>query len=422
MTSGTAPLDARWLVRLRWAAIAAQVGSIAGTRYLLHAPFPMGPLVGIVGALVVVNVVLALRLRRAKSLPDGLIAANLLLDVAGLTSLLIFTGGAMNPFTTLYLLQVAIAGIMVPRRWSLAVTVGAVAAFGGLLLARPEAIHIWHSAGMFQLHVRGMWLAFALTAGALWYFVDRVSGSLRRRESELAAARLDRERAIRQSALGTVAAGAAHELNTPIGTVAILAAELSEMLAGHPEAQAQADRIREEVRRCKAILGRMRRPSVAGESERETVELAAWLEEVVGRWSGDGRGCPVELALGVRGATRSIDAEAMRQAVVSLLDNARQAMVAAGRADAIAVSLSTDDAGAVTLAVTDTGVGIAPADLAHVGEPFFSTREPGQGMGLGVYLAQGTAALHGGALTHRSGPGGTIATLTLPPSGIPDGP
>jgi two-component system sensor histidine kinase RegB len=422
MTSGTAPLDARWLVRLRWAAIAAQVGSIAGTRYLLHAPFPMGPLVGIVGALVVVNVVLALRLRRAKSLPDGLIAANLLLDVAGLTSLLIFTGGAMNPFTTLYLLQVAIAGIMVPRRWSLAVTVGAVAAFGGLLLARPEAIHIWHSAGMFQLHVRGMWLAFALTAGALWYFVDRVSGSLRRRESELAAARLDRERAIRQSALGTVAAGAAHELNTPIGTVAILAAELSEMLAGHPEAQAQADRIREEVRRCKAILGRMRRPSVAGESERETVELAAWLEEVVGRWSSDGRGCAVELALGVRGATRSIDAEAMRQAVVSLLDNARQAMVAAGRADAIAVSLSTDDAGAVTLAVTDTGVGIAPADLAHVGEPFFSTREPGQGMGLGVYLAQGTAALHGGALTHRSGPGGTIATLTLPPSGIPDGP
>ena len=422
MTSGTAPLDARWLVRLRWAAIAAQVGSIAGTRYLLHAPFPMGPLVGIVGALVVVNVVLALRLRRAKSLPDGLIAANLLLDVAGLTSLLIFTGGAMNPFTTLYLLQVAIAGIMVPRRWSLAVTVGAVAAFGGLLLARPEAIHIWHSAGMFQLHVRGMWLAFALTAGALWYFVDRVSGSLRRRESELAAARLDRERAIRQSALGTVAAGAAHELNTPIGTVAILAAELSEMLAGHPEAQAQADRIREEVRRCKAILGRMRRPSVAGESERETVELAAWLEEVVGRWSSDGRGCPVELALGVRGATRSIDAEAMRQAVVSLLDNARQAMVAAGRADAIAVSLSTDAAGAVTLAVTDTGVGIAPADLAHVGEPFFSTREPGQGMGLGVYLAQGTAALHDGALAHRSGPGGTIATLTLPPSGIPDGP
>ena len=414
MIAGNAPLDARWLVRLRWAAIAAQVASIAGTRYLLHAPFPMGPLVGIVGALVVVNVALALQLRRAKELPDGLIAANLLLDVAGLTALLIFTGGAMNPFTTLYLLQVAVAGIMVPRRWSLAVTIGAVAAFGGLLLARPEAIHVWHSAGMFQLHVRGMWLAFALTAATLWYFVDRVSGSLRRRESELAAARLDRERAIRQSALGTVAAGAAHELSTPLGTVAILAAELSEMLAAHSEAQAQADRIREEVRRCKVILGRMRRPSEAGESARETVALAGWIEDVVAQWSAGGRGFPVTLAVQGANVARAIDPEAMRQAVVTLLDNARQATIAAGRADPITVALTARDDGEVALAVIDRGVGIAASDLAHVGEPFFSTREPGQGMGLGVYLAQGAAALHGGSLTHRSDPDGTTATLTLP--------
>ncbi len=417
MSDHAAPLDARWLVRLRWAAIAAQVASIAGTRYLLHAPFPMGPLVGIVGALVVVNLVLSRRLKRAGTLPDAVIAGNLMLDAAGLTALLIFTGGAMNPFTTLYLLQVAIAGIMVPRRWSLAVTVGAVAAFGGLLLARPEAIHVWHSAGMFELHVNGMWLAFALTAGALWYFVDRVSESLRRRESELTRARLDRERAVRQSALGTVAAGAAHELNTPLGTVAILASELSEILAELPEAKAQADRIREEVRRCKAILGRMRRPAEAGAGERETVVVARWLRSVVEQWSGGERGFPVTFDLGAEGVERAIDAEAMRQAVVSLLDNARHATEAADRRDPVTVSLADDGAGSLTLRVVDRGVGIAADDLAHVGEPFFSTREPGQGMGLGVYLAQGTAALHGGALTLRSDPSGTTATLTLPPSG-----
>ena len=100
---------------------------------------------------------------------------------------------------------------------------------------------------------------------------------------------------------------------------------------------------------------------------------------------------------------------------MTLLDNARQATVAAGRADPITVSLTARDDGEVALAVIDRGVGIAPSDLAHVGEPFFSTREPGDGMGLGVYLAQGAAALHGGSLTHRSDGDGTTAILTLPP-------
>ena len=160
-----APVQLSWLVRLRWAAIGAQVASIAGTRWLLRAPFPLAPLGLIVGALVAANVALTLRLRRGTALSEGAIAGNLLLDCAGLTGLLIWTGGAMNPFTTLYLLQVVLAAILVPGRWSLAVTLGAVLSFGGLLLARPEAIHVWHSAGMFELHVRGMWLAFALTAG-----------------------------------------------------------------------------------------------------------------------------------------------------------------------------------------------------------------------------------------------------------------
>jgi two-component system sensor histidine kinase RegB len=413
LDASRAPLRVHWLVRLRWATIAAQVASIVGVKFLLRAPFPLPPLLAIVGLLTAVNLVLERFLRRGRQLSDGAIALHLLLDIAALTGLLIWTGGAMNPFTTLYLLQVALAAILVAHRWSLVVTVGAVVAFGGLLLARPEAIHVWHSGAMFLLHVRGMWVAFALTAGCLWFFVERVSAALRRREDELAAARLQAERAARLAALATLAAGTAHELNTPLGSVAILAAELSDTLAAHPDARAQADRIRAEVRRCTQILTRLRShedPLAA----RERVELAPWLQDVVRRWRAQTGvpPVPVDVAAEARTGAVRMDAAALRQAVHNLLDNARRATD--GAPDAIAVELRRMDDGGFVVGVLDRGVGIAPAALLRVREPFFTTREPGDGMGLGLFLVEAAVTRHGGALTIVSEPRATCVRFTLP--------
>lgn len=415
MGSPRPPLQLAWLVRLRWAAIAAQLASIVGVRFLLHAPFPFAPLAMVVGALVVANVVLTLRLRRGARLSDAAIAGNLVLDSVGLTALLIWTGGAMNPFTTLYLLHVALAGIMVPRRWSLAVTVCAVALFAGLLMARPEAIHVWHTPGMFLLHVRGMWLAFALTAGCLWYFIDRVTTSLRRREEELSAERVERERAARWSALGTLAAGTAHELNTPMGTVAILASELSELLPEGSDARAQADLIRAEVKRCKQILGRMRAHGQDADAA-DRVPLGPWLTSTVDDWRAAHPDATVALSLERSLAAREVAlfTEPLRQALVSLLDNARLAQSGRDPAPPIEVSLArADDRDAFEVTVTDHGVGVPSEHLHRLGEPFFTTREPGMGMGLGLFLVQATASMHRGAMHVRSGEGATRVTLAL---------
>lgn len=403
------PIEIHWLVRIRWAAVAAMGASVLAVRFVLHAPVPEVPVTVIVGALAVANVLLTRTLARGKTLTDRAVALNLLIDIAALTALLRWTGGAMNPFTTLYLLQVALAAVLVARRWSLVVAIGAVASFGALLVLKPEAAHIWHAPGMFLLHVRGMWLAFALTAGCLWYFTDRVNTSLRHRERELTKARLDAERAERLAAVGTLAAGTAHELNTPLGTVAILASELSDQLAQRPDARAQADRIREEIKRCATILARLR-PHEQNPEEPIPLALGAWVCDVVSACCDD---VEVHMLPDVATATVTVRPETMRQALCNLLDNARLATASAP--GAVRVRLEADTA-RVYIHVEDRGVGIAPELLPRLGQPFVTTRPPGEGMGLGLYLVQAAVAQHGGTFAITSQEGITRATMTLPRS------
>lgn len=407
------PVHVHWLVRLRWATILAMVASLLAVRFVLRAPFPGWPVALILIGLVVANVLLARTLRRTASLAPGAIAGHLLLDTAALTGLLVWTGGAMNPFTTLYLLHVALAAVLVSRRWSLAVALGAVVSFGALLVVKPEAVHVWHAPGMFLLHVRGMWFAFALTAGCLWYFILRVTDSLHRREMELAAARLDAERAERLGALGTLAAGTAHELNTPLGTVAILASELSDQLGDRPDVKAQADRIRAEVKRCTAILARLR-PHDHSPEDPVRVELVPWFEEVVATFCEPHAGLviPVRSDARARGVVVRLRPEAMRQAFCNLLDNARLATSGVALSEPVRADVDVHD-GRVTVTIEDRGVGISPEALSRVGEPFFTTREPGEGTGLGVYLVRATVAQHGGSFTLTSGGGVTRASVTL---------
>lgn len=406
------PVEGSWLVRLRWAQIAALFATVAGVRFMLHAPFPLAPLLVVVAALSVANVRLARSLRREGGrLSEGAIAAHLLLDALGLTVLLSFTGGAMNPFTILYVLQVALGAILAGRRWGLVVTVMVILAFGALLVVRPEQVHVWHSASMFGLHVRGMWLGFALTAGALWFFIDRVVNSLRDREIELAAARLDAERAVRWTALGTLAAGTAHELNTPLGTIAILASELAETLPAGTGEGAQAQRIREEVRRCREILARMRSHAPDAE-EPSRVDVPSFIAEVASAWRAANPEDEVKTDAVATGEALFARA-GIHRALLNLLDNAAQSQRAANARNPIELRARRRGA-ALVIEVVDHGVGIPAAHAGRLGEPFFSTRPEGQGMGLGLFLVRAAAAKHGGRVEAETRSGETTVAVVLP--------
>jgi two-component system sensor histidine kinase RegB len=258
-----------------------------------------------------------------------------------------------------------------------------------------------------------MWIAFALAAVFIVFFVQRVSRALASRERELQQARLRAERREKLASLATLAAGAAHELSTPLGTIAIVAKELQRTLAGSvaPEVSADLQLVREQVGRCRDILDRM--SANAGEHAGEP--LAPF---TVGEW--------IDLSLDNLRARDRVDVEpapgaleerivgpprALSDALRGLLKNAIQASPADAR---VILRIETDD-NRIRARVVDRGRGMTPDVLSRVGEPFFTTTSPGEGMGLGLFLTRALAEQLGGEFHIASRPGaGTEACFELP--------
>ena len=189
------------------------------------------PIIVTLGLLAGLNILTWLRLKALVAISNTEIFIQLLLDIAGITSLFYFTGGAANPFVWFYLLPLIIAATILPRTHTWIMAGITVACYSALFFfAVPigiESGHADHESG-FQMHVLGMWLGFVMSAGFVAVIIVGMAHSLRKRDRKLAEAReqaLQNERLI---ALGTLATGAAHELGTPLGTMAILTAELEQ--------------------------------------------------------------------------------------------------------------------------------------------------------------------------------------------------
>jgi len=414
---GSAPDPGRikldWLVKLHWAAILGQTVAILGVQRSGLVDLPVVPLLGLVAVEVGENVALQAWLRSADRAPDALLAGVMLLDTVILTALLHLSGGHFNPFSTLYLVNVALAAVLLPPRWSWIQLVFSVAAFGLLFVLQDLApFGVQEHEAMMHIHLQGMLVAFAIAAFFIVLIVQQVTRALARQEAELGRVRHLAERREKLASLATLAAGAAHELATPLSTIAVAAGELDRALVrggAVPDAHADLDLIREQVARCKVILQQM--AARAGENAGEALEpvgVAAWLEASLEGLPGaervdrDGGGA----AARVRGPPRGL-----QRALRVLLQNAIQASPPGSR-----VTLRARAVGSVVaVEVVDRGAGMEPDVLSRAGEPFFTTKEPGQGSGLGLFLARALLEQLGGALELESAPGrGTTARMVLP--------
>jgi two-component system sensor histidine kinase RegB len=412
-------LNLSWLVQLHWWAILGQIVIIAGAAVLTTIGLPVPTLLAVIGLEAVGNVVLGAWARRAR-VTDAAIAAVMLVDAVVLTVLLDLTGGASNPFSTLYLVNVALAAMLLPSAWAWVLMGVSLVSFASLFLheATTEPSHHvqMHMSPeeLMASHLRGMWIAFALAAVFIVFFVRRVASALSEREQELQLARAQADRREKLASLATLAAGAAHELSTPLSTIAVVAKELQRTLSGSVSSEVGADLqlVREQVARCRDILDRM---SVnAGENVGEPIArftVSDWVAAALEGLRG-GERVQVEIGPGSGGAEIQGPPRALADALRGLLKNALQASPQPGGP----VRLRTEArSGRVRMTVLDRGAGMPPAVLARAGEPFFTTKGPGEGMGLGLFLTRALAEQLGGELTITSSPAaGTEARIDLP--------
>jgi two-component system sensor histidine kinase RegB len=390
-----------WLVRLRWHALVALAVAMTLAPLLMGVSVPWLPAVALVSGLGMSNLACLAWVRSERPVHPGAIGLVLLGDTALLTAALRLSGGAVNPSVSLYVVQVTLAALLLGARWVAGVGVASVIGYG-LLLASP------HSGA--AASPQSALAALALTLGINATLVVRMVAAFRERQEALARAQREAAQAEKLASLTTLAAGAAHELATPLGTIAVAATELEALIAEAPDqASLEARLIREQVARCKHILqrlgaragsepGEMPRATTAGEAfDRLRHELGARAERL--ETLGD----------------RSVSFEAPLESLTGVLANLVSNGVAASPPETRVTLALSERGGDVRFTAHDRGSGIEPSLLPRLGEPFFTTKAPGEGLGLGLFLAFRFARACGGRLQIESELGqGTRVHLDLP--------
>jgi two-component system, sensor histidine kinase RegB len=406
-----------WIVRLRYGMVAGEVAVILGMSYGIGLGFPL------LWTLVPLAIVLAsnILLGRLRMLPIRFtretLGAVFCLDTLCLTAILGLTGGPMNPFSLLYLVQITLSAVVLRKTWTWALGGLSTACFGLLFffhLTSP-AFEPHHAEQGISPHLVGMWIAFVVAAVLISFFTGKIADALRTREQEVLVLQDQVARNERLASLVTLAAGAAHELGSPLGTIAVVARELERYaaanIAGNDAVLEDAKVIRSEVGRCRRILDRMSVQSAVPMGEAPSkVRVRDLLLQVLAEFP-ESRRALLRVELDNEELAGVLPAQATVQSLAALIQNALDATSDRGP---VVISARGSNS-TLSIAVRDQGHGMSANVLRRIAEPFFTTKEPGKGMGLGTFLVRTFAESLGGRVQFNSVPGdGTTVTLELP--------
>ncbi len=432
---------------LRNWAILAQLSTLLLAHRFLSTDFAWLPMLGTVAALALANGLTWWRLSRDYPVSHLELFVQLSLDVTVLSVLLYYAGGSTNPFISLYLLPLVLAAAILPRRYTWGMATLTLACYSLLMVwyvplptgdahaqhtpamaqIAPDP-HAMHNTGpdycrtesapaaaateasplgdAFNTHVFGMWLGFLISAAVIAYFAVEMAAAVRLRDAQLNRVREDTLRNERIVALGTLAAGAAHEMGTPLSTMAVVIGEMRDE-CDNPEQQANLSLLDNQVKNCKRILDTLIRHAQETPDE---VDVETFLHEVLDEWQLLRPTVHYRYQIdGVQPAPHLSADPALRAALLNLLNNAADASP-----DEMDILLHWDDDRTV-LEIRDHGPGLTPEAAERAGAAFFTTKA--EGRGLGLFLANATLERLGGSvqLSNREG-GGATTEVVLPRS------
>jgi two-component system, sensor histidine kinase RegB len=405
------------LVTLRWLAVGGQIVTIIVVQGWLGIKLPLLQMGCVILFLVALNLVSVLRCRSDAVITTAEIFFELLLDVAALTAQLYVTGGATNPFISLFLLQVVLGAVLLPPRatWSLVVlTSGCFLWLTGSYqeagMAGDPQGDSWMPA-FFQLHIYGTFACFLITVVLLALFVTRINNNLREQDYRLSVLRqqsAEEEHIVR---MGLLASGAAHELGSPLATLSVILNDWQHMpaLSDDVATLSEIDEMQAALARCKQIVSQIL--LAAGEARGEQAErttLIDFLDDVIADWRGTRRPAFLDYVSDISDDTEIVSDTVIRQTLFNVLDNALEASP-----DWVGIGVSRRD-DLLVVTVRDKGEGFMPHILASLGKPYQSTK-PTAGSGLGLFLVVNVLRKLGGTVVARNNcDGGASVELCLP--------
>jgi two-component system sensor histidine kinase RegB len=404
-------LRLRTLLVLRWLAITGQTIAVLTVGLGLGFPLPYVWCLSLIAASAWLNIILSLGSPGQRLARGWEAAAQLAFDIAQLAALLYLTGGIANPFSLLLIAPVTLAAATLPGRFAIGLGILAVAATLALSVwALPLPWMPAHGVALPQLYRAGMAIAtmtgIGFTAGYAW----QASAEAARMELALTVTQSVLSREQRLSALGGLAAAAAHELGTPLATISIVA---KEMVRDAPEGPLRddAELLVSQALRCRDILKRLTREPETDDIVHGRMSLLQFVNEVIEHHLSDT--IRVEAVLSGAPGIVAPDIQRMPEvlhALISLVENA------VDFASAEVLVTARYDADTVAVEVRDDGPGFAHEVLLKLGEPYVTSRPGGEGsrsghlgMGLGFFIAKTLLERTGAVVTFRNGrQGGAI--------------